>query len=93
MKYAYKKLSPFRRRVYNARYRAKKYKVEGFFTVMTIKNLYVKQRGKCAICENYLCGKFEADHILPLSKGGSNKPSNIQLVCPKCNKEKGCKTS
>lgn len=91
MKSAKRKLTPFQRRVYNAKYRAKKYQAVGSFSAMTIRNLYVKQRGKCAICENYLFGKFETDHIIPLSKNGSNQPENIQLLCPKCNKEKGCK--
>lgn len=93
MKYAYPKLTPFRRRTYNAKYRAKKYNASGSFTARTITNLYVKQRGNCAICLKSLFGDFETDHIKPLSKGGSNEPSNIQLVCPKCNKEKGCRTS
>lgn len=91
VKYLHKKLSPFKRRAYNAKYRAKKYKADGGFTTRTIKNLYVRQRGKCAICSDYLFGKFETDHIIPLSKSGTNEPENIQLVCPKCNKEKSNK--
>jgi 5-methylcytosine-specific restriction endonuclease McrA len=91
VKYLYKKLSPFKRRAYNAKYRAKKYQADGSFTSRTICNLYVRQRGKCAVCFEFLFGKFETDHIMPLSRGGNNKPENIQLVCPKCNKIKGDK--
>jgi 5-methylcytosine-specific restriction endonuclease McrA len=29
------------------------------------------------------------DHVLPLSRGGSNGPENLQLLCPKCNLVKG----
>lgn len=88
MKYAYRKMHPFSKRAYNAKRRAREYNSKGSFTRYTIENLYVKQRGKCAICEKYLCGKFEVDHIIPLSKGGTNSKENIQLLCVTCNRVK-----
>lgn len=68
--------------------RAKKYSAKGRFTKRTIENLYVRQRGKCACCDERLFGKFEIDHIKPLSKGGDNSANNIQLLTPRCNKRK-----
>lgn len=51
--------------------------------------MYVWQRdqGRCAKCgsNQYL----EFDHIIPLSLGGSNTARNLQLLCEKCNREKG----
>lgn len=79
------------KRAQTARKRALKLGIKGFFTRKTIENLYVKQRGKCACCNEALNGKFEVDHILPLSKGGDNTPQNLQLLTVKCNRSKGAK--
>ena len=32
---------------------------------------------------------FELDHIEPLSKGGTDEDSNIQIICGPCNRKKG----
>lgn len=31
---------------------------------------------------------LEVDHIKPRSRGGTDRPSNLQLLCPICNKRK-----
>lgn len=50
--------------------------------------LYVLQKGRCACCGVELNGKYNLDHIVPLVLGGKNIDSNIQLLLPKCNREK-----
>ena len=80
------------KRAMDANRRSKKMSVQGKFTRRTIENLYVKQEGKCACCGVVLYGVFEVDHIIPLIRGGSNHPSNLQLLTPLCNRSKGAKT-
>lgn len=43
--------------------------------------------GKCARCGSR--ENLEYDHIIPLSRGGSNTTRNIELLCEKCNRQKG----
>jgi hypothetical protein len=43
--------------------------------------------GICARCGSR--DSLEYDHIVPVSKGGSNTSRNIELLCEKCNRSKG----
>lgn len=46
-----------------------------------------RDQGRCARCGSR--ENLEYDHIVPLSKGGSNTVRNIELLCEKCNREEG----
>lgn len=64
---------------------------DGHHTAKQIKEMFAKQGGKCANCKASLKGGQHVDHIMPLSRGGSNWISNIQLLCPPCNLTKKAK--
>ena len=44
---------------------------------------------KCTICGS--TKDLQIDHIYPKSKGGSDVEGNLQVLCAKCNIEKGNK--
>lgn len=46
---------------------------------------------RCACCRKKK--RLEADHVVPVSKGGSSNIDNIQPLCRSCNSSKGTKTT
>jgi len=54
--------------------------------------LLLKYAYRCAYCGKTDCA-FELDHIVPRSRGGSNRVSNLCLACHACNQAKGDKTA
>ena len=64
-------------------------KAAGQFTRSEWLAIVKKQGGKCAECQAK--SKLTADHIIPLSKGGSNYACNIQGLCFICNCKKHAK--
>ena len=61
----------------------------GKYTPNQICKLHLLQRGCCAICNGVLGETFHRDHIVPLVLGGTSDITNIQLLCAKCNLQKG----
>ena len=57
------------------------------------RNIMIRDRFTCQICGFDLSEspKYRRviDHKIPLSKGGTNKSSNLWLLCDRCDKVKG----
>jgi|GEM_PF-2209931 len=71
--------------------RARKKNAPGSHTTEQLYQLLQKQEGKCYYCEKKLPtgrNSWNADHYIPLSRGGSNDISNIVISCPACNRKK-----
>jgi len=81
----YYRLNPHVAVIAQQRRRALVRGAEGHFTKEDIQCITDAQGGLCATpgCSN--SGKLTIDHIKPLSRGGSNWPSNIQMLCLTCN--------
>lgn len=69
-------------------YRARLLSADGFYTAHDIMKKYRLQKGKCFYCGRELNYNFHVDHFYPISKGGSNSPSNLVIACAKCNLSK-----
>ena len=55
--------------------------------------LYGEQEGVCGGCETHFPFRvMDVDHMLPRSKGGTDHPDNLQLLCSGCNRSKGGRT-
>lgn len=75
--------------------RALKYSASGSHSHEDISAILSAQKAKCASCKKKLSvegpGKYHIDHVMPLSKGGSNDKYNLQILCPSCNLSKHAK--
>jgi 5-methylcytosine-specific restriction endonuclease McrA len=73
--------------------RAKERQAEGSHTGADIQYLLEAQNHCCKTCGCCVKDGFEVDHIVPVAKGGSNWPSNLQILCQTCNRRKGVKNA
>lgn len=86
---AWQLANPEAKRAIDHRRRAKQTNAGGTHTAFDIRNIYNDQDGLCFWCDFEVGEEWHVDHLIPLSKGGSNGPENIVVSCPTCNMSKG----
>jgi len=74
-------------RISARRRRNTKYNAQGSHTHLEFLSVCDKQNWKCASCRKVK--ELTEDHIVPLSRGGSDWIWNIQALCKSCNSIKG----
>lgn len=53
-----------------------------------IVDLYKRSKGKCYYCGVDVGQNYHIDHVIPLTRGGTNDLSNLVIACPSCNLRK-----
>ncbi len=85
---AYRKNNPEKVKAWKINRRIREVSADGSFTGAELARLFDLQGGRCVYCQASLRKAKHADHIIPISKGGTNFISNIQLTCQRCNNKK-----
>jgi 5-methylcytosine-specific restriction endonuclease McrA len=75
----------------NQKRRTAKTQAGGSFTAAEWTALCARYHNRCLDCCKRR--KLTADHVVPVSKGGSSNISNIQPLCGPCNSSKGAKST
>ncbi len=83
----WRKDNPEKHRICNMRHRARKANASGTCSTKQLEWRVEMFGGKCWVPG---CGKlYEAiDHVIPLSRGGSNWPANLRPICHSHNSQK-----
>lgn len=86
--------NPDKRRATNGRRWARVQAAIGTFSESDIHAMLISQRRRCAAphCGCNISTSYSIDHVIPLSRGGSNWPDNLQLLCSSCNSSKRDRT-
>jgi len=89
----YSKENPVISKACKQRHRALKRGATGSFTAEQIQARFDYFDNECRYCSKDLSEEVTTiDHMIPLSRGGTNWPSNLVPACASCNSRKGDKT-
>jgi 5-methylcytosine-specific restriction endonuclease McrA len=71
------------------RRRGRQYGSPSSFTLVEVMRVFALFGRRCAYCEQPITGRLpDPDHVVPLSRGGSNSITNILPSCHLCNSDK-----
>ncbi len=70
--------------------RARLLSAPGTFTLQDVQAILIAQNFHCAYCAE--TENLQIDHVVPISRGGSNWPWNLQWLCAAHNTSKNTKT-
>lgn len=85
----WKRENPALRAVHDYNRRSRLSAAPGQITHQDVTEQYFMQNGRCFYCcKSIARGNFHRDHIIPLSKGGTNYRHNLALTCKRCNLSK-----
>lgn len=71
------------------RRRGRQHGWDSHFTLAELMRVFIAFDRRCAYCERSIEGLLpEADHVVPLSKGGPDSITNILPCCSLCNSDK-----
>ncbi len=68
--------------------RADEHGAPGRYTLSDLVGRYIELGRVCAYCKQAVDGLPEPDHVVPLSRGGTNYLTNILPTCKLCNSDK-----
>lgn len=77
--------NPEKRKEHKSRRRWLKKNATGSHTADDIKAQHKRQKGRCYYCSCKVGKSYHVDHVIPLTRGGSNGPENIVIACQFCN--------
>lgn len=89
---AWRAANPVSAKVNNHNRRARERNAPGSHSAEDILSLFRRQKGRCAYCLTSIKAGYQVDHVVALSRGGSNWPSNLALACSRCNTRKHAKS-
>jgi 5-methylcytosine-specific restriction endonuclease McrA len=86
------KANPEMRKAIRDTWRAKRRSQEaGGLTSAQLRQWLQDQKKVCHWCGARCVGKYDVDHIIPLSKGGKHEARNLCIACRTCNRRKHAK--
>ncbi len=79
--------------MYSNTRRAREANVGGKYTAEDYLKLWFHYEGKCAVIECDKPPEYCLDHVMPLSRGGTNDFANLQILCKSHNSQKKNRTN